>query len=58
MRALIVLGGVCLDFFMLRTSGAQNIAKKKYMKCILSLGSVGVQHLLELELPVVIGWSR
>ena len=36
-------------FFMLQTSGAQNIAKKRYMKCTLCLGLVGVLYPSELE---------
>ena len=37
---------------MLRTSGAQNIAKKRYMKCRFCLGLVGALYPSELELPV------
>ena len=37
---------------MLQTSGAQNIAKKRYMKCTFCLGLVGVLYPSELELPV------
>ena len=33
---------------MLQTSGVQNIAKKRYMKCTLCLGLVGLQHPSEL----------
>ena len=51
---LDVLAGVRLDFFMVRTSGAQNIAKKKlYMKCTFCLSLVGVLYPSELELSVV-----
>ena len=42
-------------FFMLRTSGAQNIAKKRYMKCTFCLSLVGVLYPSELELPVISG---
>ena len=40
---------------MLRTSGAQNIAKKRYMKCTFCLGLVGTLYPSELELPVING---
>ena len=35
------------------TSGAQNIAKKRYMKYTLCLSLVGAMYLLELELPAI-----
>ena len=57
-RTLNVLAGVCQDFFMLQTSGAQNIAEKRYMKCTFCLGLVGVLYPLELELPAISGWSK
>ena len=41
--------------FMLRTSGAKNIAKKRYMKCTFCLGLVGALYPSELELPVISG---
>ena len=39
--------------FTLWTLGAQNIAKKRYMKCTFSLGLVGARYPLDLELPVI-----
>ena len=36
-------------FFMLRASGAQNIAKKRYMKC------TGALYPSQLELPAISG---
>ena len=64
-RELDVLAGVHLDFFVLQTSGTQNIAKKRkctvyvvYVKCTLCLGLVGVRYPSELELPVITGRSR
>ena len=42
---------------MLWTSGAQNIAKKRYMKCTFYLSLVGALYLSELELPAISGWS-
>ena len=50
-----VLVGVHLDFVKLWTLGVQNIAKKKYMKCTLSLVLVEAQHPSELEPPVITG---
>ena len=35
------------------TSGAQNIAKKRYMKCTFCLGLVGALYPSKLELPVI-----
>ena len=49
------MGDFYLVFFMLRSSGAQNIAKKRYMKYTLSLGLVGVRH---PSVPVANVWSR
>ena len=43
-RVLDVLAGVRLDFFMLRTSGTQNIVKKRYMKCTFCLSVVGALY--------------
>ena len=40
---------------MLQTSGAQNIAKKSYMKSTFRLSLVGAQYTSELELPVISG---
>ena len=40
---------------MLRTSGAQNIAKKSYMKCTFCLNLVGALYPSEQELPVISG---
>ena len=41
-------------FFMLRTSGAQNIAKiKRYMKCIFCLSLVGALYPSELDLLAI-----
>ena len=42
-------------FFMLRTLGAQNIAKKRYMKCTFCLNLVGALYPSELELPAISG---
>ena len=36
------------DFFHATTSGAQNIAKKRYMKCTFCLGLVGMLYPSEL----------
>ena len=57
-QALDVLADVRLDFFMLRTSEAQKIAKKRYMKCTFCLSLVGALYPSELELPAISGWSR
>ena len=43
---------------MLRTLGAQNIAKNMYMKYKLCLGLVGALYPSEQELPVLSAWSR
>ena len=40
-------------FFTLRALGAQNIAKKRYMKCTFCLSLVGVLYPSELELPAI-----
>ena len=40
---------------MLQTLGAQNIAKKRYMKCTFCLGLVGALYPSDMELPVVSG---
>ena len=48
-----MFGRCRLDIWTLE---AQNIAKKRYMKCTLCLGFVGARHLLELKLPVISGW--
>ena len=42
---------------MLRSSGAQNIVKKKYMKCTFCLSLVGALYPSELELPAISSWS-
>ena len=41
-----------LIFFTVWISGAQNIAKKRYMKCTFCLGLVGVWYPLEPELTI------
>ena len=45
-------------FFMLQTSGAQNLVEKRYMKCTFCLSLVRELYPSELELPAISDWSR